>query len=92
MLSEIIQAKLTFAKEHPVATTVMVLVAENPEVIKAGLTFVMAHPVATVVTVLGVVAIKEGARILKEYINKDSKNKDEDRDVDNNRRGKIRKS
>ena len=92
MFSEINQAKLTFAMEHPVATTVMVLVAENPELIKAGLTFARAHPVATVVTVLGVVAIKEGARILKEYINKDSKNKDEDRDVDNNRRGKIRKS
>ena len=88
MLSEIIQAKLTFAMEHPVATTVMVLVAENPELIKAGLTFAMAHPVATVVIVGLVVA---GYVVIK-CVSKDSEKKDEDRDVENNRRGKIRKS
>ena len=61
-------------------------------VIKAGIDavskFAMAHPVATVVIVGLIVA----GYVVTKCVSKVSEKKDEDRDVENNRRGKIRKS
>jgi hypothetical protein len=57
-------------------------------VIDASKEFAMAHPVATVV-IVGFVIV---GYVATKYLTKDSEKKDEDRDVENNRRGKIRKS
>jgi hypothetical protein len=66
--------------------------SEKIAFIEACKTFALANPVCTTVIVVTAIITVGTVYVVREYINKDSKNKDEDRDVDNNRRGKIRKS
>jgi hypothetical protein len=66
--------------------------SEKIAIIDACKTFALANPGLTTVIVIAAVFTVGAVYVVREYINKDSKNKDEDRDVDNNRRGKIRKS